>query len=511
MFKEWVNKVSEKDRQVLLNMSEEEKNDSFYTSLSFGTAGIRGRIGLGPNRMNYYQVTKVISGYAEYLKSVGANAVAIAHDNRLFSREFTLLSVNILKANGIEVYAFDTLAPTPLLSYVVRELELDGGVIITASHNPKEYNGIKLYDKTGCQITPDKIVPIIDAIDAADYFESYKDATYKQVPDSVVDKYVTEVQSIKLRDVEPIKATFTPLHGTAGVLIDRVLPGLDLVTEQMVADGHFSTCEVPNPESTVAFELALKYARENDSEVVLATDPDADRVGIMVKHEGEYVYLNGNESAVLLLNYILESKPFENGIVYKSIVTGNLGKRICEAYGIEMEETLTGFKYIGTRMNESEKTYVFGYEESNGCIIKDIVRDKDSLQAVFMLYEAASFYKAQGLTLLDKLDEIYKKYGYFYNTTISFSLEGQEGAAKKARVMEFFRTHSFDGLLNRIDFLGETGLPKDDIVKLVFDSISLIVRPSGTEPKVKVYMEAIDDETLVDTYKTLVSDYIEKI
>ncbi len=511
MFKEWVNKVNEEDRQLLLNMSEEEKSDSFYTSLSFGTAGIRGRIGLGPNRMNYYQVTKVISGYAEYLKSVNAKSIAIAHDNRLFSREFTLLSVNILKANGIEVYAFDTLAPTPLLSYVVRELGLDGGIIITASHNPKEYNGIKLYDSTGCQITPDKIVPIIEAIEVADYFSIFEKSKYKKVPDSIVDKYVEEVQSISLRDVEPIKATFTPLHGTAGVLIDRILPGLDLVSEQMIPDGNFTYAEIPNPESEVAFELALTYAKKNDSEVVLATDPDADRVGIMVKHENEYIYLNGNESAVLLLNYILESKPFTNGIVYKSIVTGNLGKRICEAYGIEMEETLTGFKYIGTRMNESDKTYVFGYEESNGCIIKDIVRDKDSLQAVYMLYEAASFYKAQGLTLVDKLDEIYKKYGYFYNTTIAFTLEGQEGAAKKARVMEFFRTHEFDGLLNRIDFLGETGLPKDDIVKLVFESISLIVRPSGTEPKVKVYMEAIDDDTLIETYKTKVSDYIEEI
>lgn len=511
MLKQWLENVKEEDKVLLENMSTEERDDSFYTSLSFGTAGIRGKLGLGPNRMNYYQVTKVISGYAKYLKSVGATKIAIAHDNRLFSREFTLLSVDILKAYGIDTYAFDTLAPTPLLSYTVRELKLDGGVIITASHNPKEYNGIKLYDETGCQFTPDGIAPIVEFIEKADFFETYDQADYLEVPSTLIDQYVKDVQSISLNDVEPIKATFTPLHGTGGVLIDRILPGLDLVKEQMVPDGNFTTCEAPNPETTLSFELALEYAKKNDSEVILATDPDSDRLGIMVKHNGVYAFLNGNELAVLILNYILESKSFDNGVVYKSVVTGNLGVEICKKYDVELVETLTGFKYIGSLMNTSDKEYVFGYEESNGCIIKDIVRDKDALQAVFLLHEAASFYKMQGMTLVDKLEAIQKEFGFYYNETVSFTLEGQEGVAKKLRVMDYFRTHEFDGMVNRIDFLGETDLPKDDIVKISFDSISLIARPSGTEPKIKVYMEAINDKSLIEKHKTLIADAIEQL
>ncbi len=511
MYKLWLEKVNNKDQEILKNLTEEERSDSFYTELSFGTAGIRGKLGMGPNRMNNYQVSKVISGYAKYLNSVNATKIAIAHDNRLYSREFTLLAVNILAEFGIETYAFETLAPTPLLSYTVRELNLDGGVIITASHNPKNYNGIKLYDNSGCQFTPEKIEPIVEFINESDFFGTYPKSNYLKVPEELIEEYVNEVKSISLNEVSPIKATFTPLHGTGGLLIEKILPELNLVSEQMIPDGHFTTVAAPNPENIEAFELALKYAKANDSEIILATDPDADRLGVMVKHKGEYKFLNGNEIAVLILNYILESKSFDNGVVYKSIVTGNLGEVICAAHGVEMVQTLTGFKYIGTMMNESDKEFVYGYEESNGCIVKDIVRDKDALQAVYLMNEAASFYLDRGLTLIDKLDELYVKYGYFYNETISFMLEGQEGLAKKNRVMNHFRTHEFENLLERVDYLGETDLPKDDIVKLQFENISLIVRPSGTEPKVKVYMEAVNNSELIDKYKITIAEAIKNL
>ncbi len=510
MFNEWLSKVSDDDKLILEGMSKAEKEDSFYTSLSFGTAGIRGKLGLGPNRMNYYQVYKVFSGYGKYLKKNNAKRIAIAHDNRLFSREFTLAAVSILAKYGIEVYAFEELAPTPLLSYTVRELNLDGGAIITASHNPKEYNGIKLYDSTGCQFTPDVIEGIVNEINKSDFFGEYEEADYVRVPNKIIKDYIASVKSISLNEVKLVKATFTPLHGT-GRLIKDISPGLDFVTEQMVSDPNFSTCAAPNPENIEAFELALKYAYKNDSEIILATDPDADRLGVMVKHKGKYEFLNGNELAVLLLNYILESTSYDNGVVYKSIVTGNLGKEICKSHGVEMIETLTGFKYIGSLMNQSDKEFVFGYEESNGCIIKDVVRDKDALQAVYLLHEAASVYLCEGITLVDKLNDIYSTYGRFYNETISFMLEGIEGQVKLKRVLKYFRETEFDGLIARTDYLQDTILPKDDIVKLEFNDFQVIVRPSGTEPKVKFYLEAVGTEETLIEYKKIIADAITNI
>ncbi len=389
-------------------------------------------------------------------------------------------------------------------------MKADAGVIITASHNPKEYNGVKLYDETGRQLIPSEIVPISKKIESIKYFESvFPNVEPKYVTADVEMKYIEMVKSIKLNNVKEIKAVFTPLHGTGGVFIKDILPNVHLVEQQMIADPDFSTLNLPNPENEEAFALALELGNSVDADILLATDPDADRVGCMIKDNG-YHFLSGNEIAVILLKYILDDAKsknrLSNRIVYKSIVSSKLGKMMCQKYGVTMEETLTGFKYIGKLMNETKKKYLFGYEESNGCIINDDVRDKDAMQAAYLLYEACSYYKTRGLTLLDVLKGLYDEFGKYANKTISYMLDGQGGQLLKEKIMQYFKENSIDKAINKIDYNIEPGMMKDNIVKFDLNNGSVIIRPSGTEPKIKVYLEL--NGSNVDNELQLLERYI---
>ncbi|XMB66235.1 phospho-sugar mutase [Mycoplasmatota bacterium zrk1] len=492
-------------------MTEAEIEDSFYSTLSFGTAGIRGELGLGTNKLNIYQVRRVIHGFGLYLKENKKKLIIVAHDNRHMSKEFVIETINVLEGLGISTLIFDGMRPTPLLSYAVRHLNAGGGVIITASHNPKEYNGIKLYDETGRQLIPEEIIPVAEKIDGLGYFDnSFDCVSPKFINKEVEVEYLKMVKSISLNKVEPIEAVFTPLHGTGGVFIKDILPNIYLVKEQMEADPNFSTVSLPNPEDVNAFDLAIKLGKRVNADILLATNPDADRVGCMIYDNG-YQFLNGNEIAIILLNYILENKNLDNGIVYKSIVSSGLGNAICKKCGVKMEETLTGFKYIGKKMNETDKEFLFGYEESRGCIISDSVRDKDALQATYMLYEACSYYKSKGLTLLNVLENLYNEFGRYNNLTVSYTLRGQLGLKHKSMIMDYFRSNMISGALRKIDYLNETGLMKDDIVKFELDGGSVIIRPSGTEPKIKVYLESFSDTLKIDKLEEKISILIENI
>lgn len=512
-------------RNELEAMDDKALQEAFTTDLEFGTGGLRGILGAGTNRMNIYIVSKATLGFGRYLsqfKDAHKRGVAIAHDNRHQSKEFARISAEVLTTLGFHVYLFEELRPTPELSFAVRHFGCVGGIMITASHNPKEYNGYKIYDESGCQLVPkdaDQVIAEIHKITdyfAIDHSKNHEEIEY--IGRAVDEVYMKEVKKIILRPnlKKNFKLVYTPLHGTGQVFAPEVLKsvGYDVypLACQMTNDPDFSGVKTSNPENKEAYDEAIAYAKEIGAPIVLATDPDADRLGIAVEHNGEYVLFTGNQTAALVLDYILKTRKEFNtlpkdGYVFTTNVSSTLPIAIAEKYGMKVEITLTGFKFIGEKAREMESgkgTYIFGFEESYGCLISDCVRDKDSIQAILMLCETAAYYFEQGMDLVDALHQVYEEYGFYKEGITNFNLSGLDGAAKIQRVMNFFRTN--DIALKSFKILAKddiklsvhtdfaTGqktailLPASNVIKYYLnDTMWFVLRPSGTEPKLKVY------------------------
>ncbi|ODN31225.1 phospho-sugar mutase [Fervidobacterium thailandense] len=519
--------------------NDEEIKERFLLELEFGTAGLRGKIGAGTSRMNIYTVARATQGLANFVLEKGSEyakkGVVIAYDVRRMSKEFARVTAEVLAANGIQVYLFDDIRPTPVLSFAVRYLGTTSGIVITASHNPPDYNGYKVYWDKGSQITDEVAKPIEAHIRSIDDFSKIKRMDFdvalsqgliKIVGADVDEAYFEKVLSLSLCEEidKEISIVYTPLHGTGTKFVERVLrergfKNYFIVPEQAQPSGEFPTVSYPNPEDVNAFELALKYAKERDADIVLATDPDADRVALMVKHKGEYVPLNGNQTGALLIDYLLSQRKTKgilpkNGIIIKSIVTGDLGKMIAKCYGVETFETLTGFKNICGLENELEGKYSFqfGYEESIGYVTGDFVRDKDGVMMTMLISEMAAFHKKHGKTLVDVLEGLYKKHGYYLEDNFSLIYEGLKGMEKIRRIMEKFRKHypRQIGFLDLVEFIDykvrkvfdkngneigdvEQHIPASDVLRFFLsDGSWYAIRPSGTEPKLKVYIYSFD-------------------
>lgn len=542
VYKQWCTDpyFSEETRAELKSIegNEKEIEDRFYKNLEFGTAGLRGVIGNGTNRMNIYTVRRASQGLANFIiKENGqSKGVAIAYDSRHMSPEFCDEAALCLNANGIKAYVFPSLRPTPELSFAVRHLGCIAGIVITASHNPSEYNGYKVYWEDGAQITAPKDSLIINEVNSITDFgilktmdkdEAIKAGLYNVVADEVDDAYIAELKKQVINpDVvkemgDKLVAVYTPLHGTGNIPARRVLKEIGLnkvyvVPEQELPDGDFPTVGYPNPEDPKAFELALKLADEVNADVVLATDPDADRLGVYAKDSatGKYMSFTGNMSGMLIAEYILSEKKAKgilpkNGALIKTIVTTNLADVVAKEYNVKLIEVLTGFKYIGEQIKLFEQNhsyeYVFGFEESYGCLVGTHARDKDAIVAVMMLCEAAAYYKKHGLTLWDQMLRIYEKYGYFKETLVSITKKGKEGLAEIQGMLDKLRSNppkEIGGykVLETRDYnnntitkadgtVTETGLPKSNVLYFdLEDNAWCCARPSGTEPKIKFYM-----------------------
>ena len=528
-YNSWLNNeyFDEDIRKELESIRDDEKEieDRFHKDLTFGTAGLRGKIGAGTNRMNRYTVSLATQGLADTIISRGKEAmdkgVAIAYDVRHLSKEFSEIAARVLAANGIKVYLFKDIRPTPLLSYTIRRLNTISGIVVTASHNPKDYNGYKVYWEEGSQILDDIAEEILNNINNIDDFSQIKLIDMEEglnkglihyIGKEIDDEYVERVKKLAINENidKDIKIIYTPLNGTGNKLVRRVLKergftNVLVVPEQENPDPDFTTVGYPNPEDVKAFDYAKRYGKENNADILIATDPDCDRVACMVKdHKGEYVFLNGNQTGALLVNYILSSRYRKNtipknGAIVKSIVTGDLSRAIADHYNITTIETLTGFKHICGKANEFDKTkehtFIFGYEESIGYVYDTIVRDKDGVISSMLIAEMAAYYKKENRTLLEKLEELYKQYGYYFEKLISIVLEGIEGSQRIGRIMDSFRENPITKiedikLIKIIDYLkDETGNPKSNVLKYFFDDGSwYAVRPSGTEPKIKIYI-----------------------
>lgn len=523
----WLNSsdIDEGDRAELAALmgNDKEIKERFISELEFGTAGLRGILGVGTNRMNKYIVRKATKGFAEYIKSEGEEAcrrgIVIAHDNRRYSVEFCLETAGVLAENGIRSFIFDSLRPTPELSFAVRELGAFGGVMITASHNPPEYNGYKLYDERGCQLVPEINDKVVDQISKIEDPLSVKALSREEagelitlLDNSIDEKYYKAVMDIAVTPEvkKNIKIVYSPQHGTGNVPVREVLSRFGYtvipVEEQCYPNTEFENTKNPNPETDEAYELSFEYAKKTDADIIITTDPDCDRLGVAVKKDGEYKRMTGNQSAAVLLQYILERKAEKgtlpkNGVMFNTIVTSDIGDCICEEYGIETEKTLTGFKFIGDKVYRHElagdKVFVFGYEESYGCLIAPFVRDKDAVQASLMLCESASYYHEQGKTLLDVLEDIYAKHGYYLDALDNFAFKGIDGADKIAALVNGLRNDppkSACGIAvtkmedyKSAEMIAK-GFPSSNVLRFILEDGSWVaVRPSGTEPKCKFY------------------------
>ena len=524
-----------KKELLALNLDDIEVKDRFYKDLEFGTGGLRGVLGAGSNRINIYTVRKATQGLANYiLKESGADkGVAIAYDSRRMSREFADEAALCLNANGIKAYVFESLRPTPELSFAVRELSCISGIVITASHNPSDYNGYKVYWEDGAQITSPKDALIIGEVnsisDYADVLTMNKDEAiekglYIQIGKEIDDKYMAELKKLVtnpiLDEFKDMKIVYTPLHGTGNIPVRRILKELGftnvyVVPEQELPDPNFTTVGYPNPEDEKVFTLAKKLADEVGANIILATDPDADRLGVQVRNkDGEFVLLNGNMSGALIAEYVFSQKAKNgtlapNSALIKTIVTGNMADQIAKHYNATLIEVLTGFKYIGEQIKSFEETksneYVFGFEESYGCLVGTHARDKDAIVACMILCEAAAYYMSQGLSLYDQMDNLFEMYGYFKEDLVSVTLKGIEGMEKIKNIMEDyranppktagdykvlkFRDYKADTITDLIT--GEvtpTHLPKSDVLYFELENDAwCAIRPSGTEPKLKLY------------------------
>lgn len=518
----WLTFDDETKKELESVTDKKEIEDRFYKDLEFGTGGLRGIMGAGTNRMNSYTVGKASLGFSKYLKDKydGEISVAIACDSRLNSCAFEWDSGRVFASQGIKVYAYTQIVPVPMLSFATRYLHCNAGVMITASHNPKEYNGYKAYDNTGCQLCTDDAKEVLSYINAIDDYSSVyndvktvdeyiSDGMIVGIYDELFDEFIKAVKTQSLyNEHSELKIVYTPLHGTGNVPVRKVLEDkiVYVVKEQEEPNGNFPTVVSPNPEDRKALILGIELAKEKDADIVLGTDPDCDRVGVAVKHNGEYVLLTGNQTGALLVNFVLTMKKDSlnsKSTLVKTIVTSELGANIGRSFGLQVEETLTGFKYIGDKINKfetsGEQEFVIGYEESYGYLVGTHARDKDGVVSSMLVCEMAAWYKNQGKTLVDGLNEIYDKYGYYLDFLDSFVLKGKDGAEKIQNLMVEFRNKGKEllpDIKEIVDFKdGIRDLPKENVLKYIFNDGSwMAVRPSGTEPKIKVYYSIVDPD-----------------
>lgn len=550
-------------REELVAMDEKTKEDAFYKNLEFGTAGMRGIIGAGTNRINIYVVRQATEGLAKLIETKGEDVkkrgVAIAYDSRHFSPEFAFESAQVLAKHGIKAYVFESLRPTPELSFAVRYLGTFAGIMVTASHNPSPFNGYKVYGEDGGQMPPadaDALTDFIRAIEdpftieLADLEESKTSGLIEVIGEAVDAEYLKEVKDVSINQKlideygKDMKIVYTPLHGTGEMLARRALAqaGFDsvqVVEAQAVPDPDFSTVKSPNPENQEAFALAEELGRKVDADVLVATDPDADRLGVEIRQaDGSYRNLSGNQIGAIIAKYILEAHKTagtlpENAALAKSIVSTELVTKIAESYGATMFNVLTGFKFIAEKIQEFEEkhnyTYMFGFEESFGYLIKPFVRDKDAIQAVLIVAEIAAYYRSRGLTLADGIEEIYKEYGYFAEKTISVTLSGVDGAAEIKKIMDKFRDNApaqfnTTDIVKTEDFLAQTATSTNGVEKLttppsnvlkytLADDSWIAVRPSGTEPKIKFYIATVgtdlaDAEAKITNIEKEINDFV---
>lgn len=527
IYQTWLRKVDDVDlSKELKGRNEAQIEDAFYRDLEFGTGGLRGVIGAGTNRRNIYTVAKASQGLSNYICKHypnGKRSVAISRDSRLKSDVFAKIAARVFAANGIEVHIYPQISPVPTLSFATRYLHCSAGVRVTASHNPSKYNGYKVYGEDGCQITTEAAAEVLSEIESIDIFKDIKLISYDEgfeknlisyIPPKVLTAFIKEVKSQSLLGNESIDKNvaivYTPLNGTGLIPVTRTLAesgytNITVVKEQQFPNGYFPTCPFPNPEIQEAMALGRKYAKENNADLLLATDPDCDRVGIAVRDkDGNYKLISGNQTGRLLFDYIcsrriaLGIRPKEPVLV-KTIVTSDRAEKIANHYHVKTVNVLTGFKYIGEQIGLLEKqgkesNYIFGFEESYGCLTGTYVRDKDAVDGAFRICERFAYYKSKGISLLDKLDELYKTYGYTNNSLHNYEFDGSSGFEKRQKIMKKFRSgiEEIGGkkVIKSFDYLpGLDGLPKADVLKFVLeDESSIIVRPSGTEPKLKAYI-----------------------
>ncbi len=538
-YRDWLkNKyIDTKTKNEILKLSDDEVKDAFYTNLEFGTGGMRGIMGAGTNRINKYTIAKATQGLADFIKSkeVKHPSAVICYDCRKNSRYFTEVAAEVLVGNGIKTYVFKDMRPTPMLSYAVRYLEATAGIIITASHNPPEYNGYKVYWDYGCQMVPDMSKELTDNINKLE-FKDVKYSNYKkelkqenivEILDIVEDSFIENSKKLSLNeDVDKsIKIVYTPLHGTGIVPVRRILEEMNyenlyIVEEQMEPDGNFPTVNSPNPEDEKSFELSIKKAKKVDADIILSTDPDCDRLGVVCKDlDGKYKLLSGNETGALLIYYILETlcsknEIKENSKIIKTIVTSELGRVIAENYGVGCENTLTGFKFIGEKIEEysktEEKNFIFGYEESLGYLYGENVRDKDAVSSALLVSEMTAYFKKKGSSLAQELEDLYNKYGYYVDELQNIKIEGIEGKEKIDKIIDAFRSENMnnyfdDKIIIKNDYKKRIStdfknnkknsieFPESNVLKYIFeDGSSFVVRPSGTEPKLKIYYSVVN-------------------
>jgi len=557
--------VSEAFKKELREITDEkELEDRFYTELDFGTAGLRGILGAGTNRMNIHTVGKAAEGLARHLvKQESAPSCAIAYDSRIKSDEFAKVSALILAAHGVKVYLYDTLAPVPLLSYAVRHYGTSAGIVITASHNPQAYNGFKVYGAYGGQVTDEEADKVLKEIRSIENFEDVSSVTEEEalasghlvyIGEEVMTAYTEAIKTLTVKKemvkdhAKDLTIIYTPIHGSGNIPVRRVLQELGyehvhIVKEQELPDGTFPTAPYPNPENPQVFELALALAKDVSPDIIFGTDPDCDRVGVIVKdREGKDQVLSGNQIGMLITYYLLTAMKEEqtipdNGVVIKTIVSTESVRAITKDFGVELLDVLTGFKYIGEKIEEyqetKEKTFLFGFEESFGYLAGTFVRDKDAVVASMLLCEIATYYKTKGMTLYDGLMEIYEKYGYYQEGIESFTLAGKEGQSQIARCVEHFRTHTLTEVggiktilkedykkKEKVDLsTGETEaitLPSSNVIKYTLaDGSWFVVRPSGTEPKMKAYMaikgkDFLDAQEKMTTFKAQVVSLVKE-
>lgn len=543
-YNKWLNspKIDAEARQALKCMSDAEISDAFYRNLEFGTAGMRGIMGFGSNRMNKYTVRLTTQGLANEIIGIGGDAkkrgVVIAFDSRNHSQEFAFECAKVLSQNEIKVYLFDALRPTPELSFAVRYLNCIRGIILTASHNPKEYNGYKVYGEDGAQLPPNSAQIIMNEIESLDIFDDVAytdDPTYVSIGKDIDDAYIAAVkeQSLGIDIPKDFRVIYTPLHGSGNLLVRRILKEIGaenvfVVPEQEKPDGDFPTVLSPNPENHEAFTIAIEYAKKQKADLIFGTDPDSDRIGVVTKNtKGEYIVLNGNQIGSLLVNYILKKESEKGNLkgkksIIKTVVTTDMISKIANAYGAECIDVLTGFKFIGEQIklfeaNNEFDRYVFGLEESYGYLRGTYARDKDAVVASMLICEMAADYYNRGMTLYDGLLELYKTYGHFKETLITITLKGQSGAEKIQEIMCDFRSNPPKELAGfNVDTIkdyskGIDNLPKSNVLKFFFDKGWLAIRPSGTEPKIKFYISVFGDnmEQAEETTR-LIQDFVNK-
>lgn len=530
--------------QELEAMDDAKIEDAFYRNLAFGTGGLRGVIGAGTNRVNVFTVAKATQGLANYLKAnFEAPSVAIGYDSRIKSDRFAQVAASVFAANGVQVHLWEQLMPVPTVSFATRALKTSAGVMITASHNPSKYNGYKVYGADGCQITTQAAAAVLAEIEKLDLFQDVIQGDFQTLLESGAIRYIPQeiytafVENVKAQSVlygeeakKDVAIVYSPLNGAGYKPVMRTLTemgysNITVVQEQAEPDGHFPTCPYPNPEIREAMALGLEYARRTGADLLLATDPDCDRVGIAVRNaQGEYVLLSGNETGLLLLDYICSQKRKhgkmpQNPVMIKTIVTMDLAQRIAESYGLETRNVLTGFKFIGEQIGlleqaSQQERYVFGFEESYGYLTGSYVRDKDGVDGAYMICEMFSYYAQRGIRLTDKLAQLYEKFGYCRNTLHSFEFEGSAGFARMQSIMAAFRgeisTFGGKSVEKLLDYSqGLDGLPKSDVLKfLLADGCSLVVRPSGTEPKLKLYLSvtARNEALAIQTEQAILAD-----